>query len=124
MTQTYVVFNKTSGRIVAAGRIDKDTDEQRKDGSTTLERIENALKNAKFDVVYFETRQVPMLALHKIDLNSMKITALNALELSSEEEEQNRRRKISQEIRTLAIESLKQKGDLPADYSEKIMTAR
>lgn len=122
MKEIYIIYNTVTGFIERGmGRIDREWDAANADGSTQTERIPLILaKYPDLAVVYLPDQPLPDRTKHKIDRGEMVV-------LTKEEESVIMQpildeEKIGEERQALArqeaIQSLKDKGELPPDYTD------
>ena len=65
--EIFIFYNLITGVIQEAGRINREKDEDNRDGSTTLEYVERKLtESPEHNVVYFINQDLPDPEKHKI----------------------------------------------------------
>ena len=119
--ELFVIYLDGTGYIDGGiGTIDREWDEQNKDGSTMLERIPEILaKNPQRRVAFIPFQEIPE------DVESIKFVDGKFVPLDDGEESfhQKRRRQeklISRKMRKLAVKELKKDGELPDDFPEDL----
>lgn len=119
MKEIFVIYNKDTGFIHGgSGRIDRVRDAEHLDGSTISEFIQQILaKDPDRKVIYLPDQDLPSAAKHKII--DGKIVDLTDEDKQPEIEAKLIEEKINKETKALSIKSLKEKDELPADYSEQ-----
>lgn len=72
--ERYVIYEKVSGSVVSSGKIDRQRDDARRDGSTTLEYVERRVsEDGSLGVLYCSLSVA-------IDRNSHKVTSGQIIE--------------------------------------------
>lgn len=115
MREVFIIYEKDSGNIKLASRLDKEHDKKHKNGSTATEQIERILsKNPHYDVLYMPDQVLPDIQTYKIQNN--KIVKKTQKELQQRNLIEEYEDLIIQEIRKIAIENLIKSKKLPEDY--------
>lgn len=113
--EVYVVYDKGTGRILAAGRIDKAWDLLHPDPSTATAQITEMLnEDPNRDVLYLPDQRLPDPEQQKIE--DGMVVNLSSPEVEDKDQHAVREALVHKEIRRLAVESLIAKGKLPAGY--------
>lgn len=115
MREIFVIYNKVTGEIDGgSGRVDREQDSTKSNGATMSERIPQILaKNTNRAVLYLPNQDLPNKNLHRIERGKI-ILKTDEERLPTETELQESR--IRREIRSIAIQSLKDKEELPRDF--------
>lgn len=64
--EIFIVYGRATGFIKSSGRIDRESDEDNRDGSTVLEYVERKLTNPELTVVYLPDQELPDSGKRKI----------------------------------------------------------
>lgn len=120
--EIFVIYNKNTGFIESSGKIDRDWDLVNADGSTMLEHIPRILaKDPDLKAAYLPLQQLPDNTKYKIDggnivqLTGTEKTAINQVEIN----EQKIQVEIAATTRATAIQTLKDRAELPIDYRDR-----
>lgn len=121
MLEIYIIYNKETGFIESAGRINRMLDALGLDGSTATERIQKFLANdLKKAVIYLPNQPLPNYEEYKIDKGKVVLLAVNeAIRVKQPRiDEEKIEAEVEAIIREAAIQSLKDKGELPPEYAD------
>jgi len=116
MKEIFIIYDKDTGFLNGVGRIDRAWDALHQDGSTISERISGKLKmDATKGVIYLPNQDLPDPEVHKIR-EGIVVLKTNEDKLPTQKDIEAE--KINNEIKAMAVASLKTKGELPQDYKE------
>lgn len=119
MIEIFILYNKITGFINGAGRIDRELDVTNADGSTTLEWITRVLTNdPDRDVIYLSNQDLPDRNVSKIDKGELvRLTATEEVTVKQPEvDEELIQEEVLKITRATAIQNLKDRGELAVDY--------
>ena len=125
MNEVYIIYNKTTGRIIRSGRFNRTRELLSKnfkddDYSAIIEVILEAKKDQNIGAIYLPNSSwfplLPSSELHKVV--DGEVMSLSEQELQAIKTKGQQKIIIYNKMRDLAIQRLISEGKLPSDYKE------